>query len=227
MPQSFGNRVIMPAGIELTLEAEKHVVLNNTMSVLSVGSGTGELESYLAEKYGCRITGVDLSRESVDIAQAMCLKKGQNGSLNFVQGDCKKLSYNNEYFDMVFACGSLSEFFEDGVREISRVLKRGGKAVIIDIALMGRNIPENLVRDWLRKDIRILNLDEALAYYQKSGFDVIYSKAYYEPSWWDVFYNGRGQSRIWEEEYKRYLKYREHIAITLYILSKEPDSLTI
>jgi hypothetical protein len=49
--------VIMPGGIELTLEAERFLDVQRDTRMLSVGCGTGELELYLAEKYGCTVEG--------------------------------------------------------------------------------------------------------------------------------------------------------------------------
>lgn len=47
------SEVIMPGGIELTQIAEDQMDLSSDSKLLSVACGTGELELYLAEKYGC------------------------------------------------------------------------------------------------------------------------------------------------------------------------------
>ncbi|MBL7201822.1 MAG: hypothetical protein ISS56_16910, partial [Anaerolineae bacterium] len=51
--------VIMPGGVELTLETEPYLALSPDTHLLSVACGTGELELYLAGRHGCRVFGVD------------------------------------------------------------------------------------------------------------------------------------------------------------------------
>lgn len=51
--------VIMPGGVQLTMEAERHVALDSSTTMLSIACGSGELGLYLAEKYKCHMVGID------------------------------------------------------------------------------------------------------------------------------------------------------------------------
>ncbi len=52
-------------GAELTVEAESHLRIRPEDAILSIGCGNGELECYLAQKYGCAIDGVDVDAASI------------------------------------------------------------------------------------------------------------------------------------------------------------------
>ncbi len=215
------RRVVMPAGIELTLEAEKHIIINDKMHILSVGCGTGEMEAYFAEKYGCKVTGIDIDTGFIKTAKEMAIKKKLDDLLFFEAGDGSKLRFKEKEFDIAYSSGALSNFFENGVKEIHRVLKENGKAIIIDIILMGDTVPRDLVKNWLKSDIKIYTLDRGKTEFQKNGFSVIFTKAFYEPYWWEVYYNDRKDDPKLMEEYNNYKKYREYIGISLFILVKE------
>ena len=63
------REVIMPGGVELTLETAQRVDIRPGSRWLSVACGTGELELYLAEEYGCTIVGVDTGEWAVEGAR--------------------------------------------------------------------------------------------------------------------------------------------------------------
>ena len=45
------------------------VSIDNVKKVLEVGCGNGVLSSYLAEKYGWNVTGIDIDPEQIEIAK--------------------------------------------------------------------------------------------------------------------------------------------------------------
>jgi 2-polyprenyl-6-hydroxyphenyl methylase / 3-demethylubiquinone-9 3-methyltransferase len=91
--------------------------------ILDVGCGAGFLSNEFARQ-GFKVTGIDLSEESLKIAQA----HDDTSSVIYEAADAYKLPYENEAFDVITAMDFL-EHVEDPlkvVQECSRILKPGG-----------------------------------------------------------------------------------------------------
>lgn len=90
--------------------------------ILLLGSGTGE-ESVMLEEYGAtEMTGVDLSKESVRLANQSYPQH------HFIVGDMHELKFDDNSFDFVYS--SLTVHYSprpiDVYKEVMRVLKPGG-----------------------------------------------------------------------------------------------------
>ena len=57
-------------GLAATAELAETTAIDATTSVLDAGAGFGGPARYLADVYGCRVTGVDLSPAFVDVARS-------------------------------------------------------------------------------------------------------------------------------------------------------------
>lgn len=104
-------------------------VFDKKMRILDVGTGTGFLALILAE-LGHDVIGIDLSREMINIAK----KKVDGLKIKFVIGDAENLPFNDESFDAVI-CRHVVWTLpnpQKAVKEWYRVLKDGGKIVMID-----------------------------------------------------------------------------------------------
>lgn len=109
------------------LELLKYENRNEPLKILDFGCGDGLGTSFLSRYFSnAKINGVDVSEKSIDIANQKSLN---NCSFNAFDG--KKLPYENEEFDLVFASMVFHhiEFkhHEEILNEISRVLKKGGR----------------------------------------------------------------------------------------------------
>jgi SAM-dependent methyltransferase len=97
--------------------------------ILDVGCGTGANLELLA-KYG-KAEGVDVSTEALDFCRARGLE-------NVRQGEAEKLPYADESFDLVTGLDVVEHLDDDvaGLREMHRVLKPGGRALLFVPAFM-------------------------------------------------------------------------------------------
>jgi ubiquinone/menaquinone biosynthesis C-methylase UbiE len=96
--------------------------------VLDDGCGGGRYTMALKALGVKKITGIDISQNSVNLAQKMSpFKKSE---VNFIQGSVLKLPFKNNSFDFVFSNGVLhhTESTEKGLSELYRVLKPGGQS---------------------------------------------------------------------------------------------------
>ena len=94
--------------------------------ILDVGSGNSKLPIELASR-GYQVY-------TIDLISYFPLLRHQN--LTFVQGDIRKTSFENNFFDVITAVSSLEHVDDDpdgdkkAMSEIARILKVGGKVII-------------------------------------------------------------------------------------------------
>jgi demethylmenaquinone methyltransferase / 2-methoxy-6-polyprenyl-1,4-benzoquinol methylase len=105
-------------------------------SALDACCGTGDLALELAKRTGAagRVIGSDFSERMLDIARAKAAERGAAG-VRFEWGDALDLPYDDQSFDAVtvgFGVRNLADL-ERGVGELARVLKPGGRLVILEI----------------------------------------------------------------------------------------------
>lgn len=102
--------------------------------VLEAGCGVGAQTVILARNSPeARITSVDISRESLEKAQALVCRAGI-GNVRFEREDLYNLSFSDAQFDYVFICFVL-EHLQDPVGALSslmRVLRPGGTITVIE-----------------------------------------------------------------------------------------------
>jgi SAM-dependent methyltransferase len=100
------------------------------LSVLEVGCGLGTDGAQFA-KAGAKYTGIDLTDAAVDLAKRRFELFNLPGT--FRVADAERLLFANNSFDIVYSHGVLHHTPDTAaaVREIHRVLRPGGKAVVM------------------------------------------------------------------------------------------------
>lgn len=102
-------------------------------AVLEVAPGPGYLAVEIARRAKFEVTGLDVSRTMVEIAQAHAAEAGVEVDLR--HGDAASMPFPEGSFDLV-VCQAAFKNFRQPVRALSemhRVLKGGGQAVIHDM----------------------------------------------------------------------------------------------
>jgi sarcosine/dimethylglycine N-methyltransferase len=126
-------------GLAATADLALLAGIEADMAVLDVGSGIGGPARFLAETYGCRVTGVDLSDAFVDAARYLAGRTGQSGAVSFQTANALDLPFDGARFDAVFLQHVAMNIAERArlYREIRRVLKSGGRFATFDAVLNG------------------------------------------------------------------------------------------
>ena len=127
-------------------------------TVLDLGCGVGNDLARFA-KAGAIVTGVDLAEHSIQLAKDNFRFRGLHGT--FMQMDGEKLSLPDDSFDAVF-CHTVLHFTPDPaamIREIRRVLKPGGEAILMTV---NRRSWMNLLRNVMK--IEVDHLDSPVFY---------------------------------------------------------------
>lgn len=85
------------------------------------------------------VTGIDINSEHVANAQT-ALGEASSTNIHAVEGSILDLPFPDDTFDVVFCLGVLHEIQDLGraIREIARVLRLGGRAVIADFQRFSR-----------------------------------------------------------------------------------------
>ncbi len=162
-------------GREATLELAEAVGLNAAPSVLDVGSGLGGTSRCLAERFGCRVLGIDLTDEYCRVAEELTKRTGLSDRVGYHQGDALDLPFADASFDVVWSEHAAMNI-PDKARlysEMFRVLKPNGTLALHDI-LMGSSTPVVYPVPWARTpDISFLvPPDELRRLLDEAGFRI-------------------------------------------------------
>ena len=146
--------------------------------VLDLGAGAGFDCFLAAEKVGPRgmVIGVDMTTDMIARAEANCAKTGF-ANVEFMLGEIEKLPVADASVDVVISnCViNLSPDKESVFREISRVLKPGGRVAVSDIVLL-RELPyeirQNIVA-WTGCVSGAVTVDQYRSLMEKAGLQDI------------------------------------------------------
>ncbi len=108
-------------------------LLPNGGDVLEVAPGPGFLAIEMARDGKFRVTGLDISKTFVGIAQKNAAEAGVNA--DFRQGNASQMPFPENAFDLLVCRAAFKNFSEPqkAVQEMRRVLRPGGTGVIIDL----------------------------------------------------------------------------------------------
>jgi len=105
--------------------------------ILDVATGTGDFAfEALSILKPEKIIGVDISQGMLDVAKQKIEKRGLADKFEVKLGDSEKLPFDADDFDAVTVAYGVRNFenLETGLADIHRVLKPGGKAVILEFS---------------------------------------------------------------------------------------------
>lgn len=105
--------------------------------ILDVATGTGDFAfEALSILKPEKIIGVDISQGMLDIAKQKIAKRGLGDKFEVKLGDSEGLPFNGDEFDAVTVAYGVRNFenLQAGLTDIYRVLKPGGKAVVLEFS---------------------------------------------------------------------------------------------
>ena len=105
-------------------------------TLLDIATGTGDFAILAAEMlHPQKLVGADISEGMMEIGKKKVQAKGLQDIISFDKEDCLNLSYQDETFDAVTAAFGIRNFanLDSGLREMQRVLKKGGHLSIVEL----------------------------------------------------------------------------------------------
>lgn len=113
-------------------------------SVLDLCCGTGDLTCALAKHLpsSSSIHALDFSENMLHRARRKFSRKNLHGSISLIQTDCMALPFGDNTFDLCTIAFGLRNFDspEQGLMEMRRVTKHGGKIVILEFDLPANRV---------------------------------------------------------------------------------------
>src|SRR3954462_12697992 len=188
------------------LAKKRHVaaklLVKSGQRVLDIGSGWGGLGLYLAEIAGADVTGITLSTEQLQIANARAAEKGLTRSAKFLLQDYRDIAGP---FDRIVSVGMLehvgARFYDTYFRRCAELLDKDGVMLLHSI---GRSQGPDSTNPWIAKYIfpggYIPALSEVLPAIERAGLlvdDVEILRLHYADT-----------LKIWRE---RFLAHREEV----------------
>jgi len=110
--------------------------------ILDVATGTADLAIELAKLKPRKITGVDISERMLEFGQEKLNKLKLDEIIFLKHTDAEKLPFSDRSFDLVTVAFGVRNFenLQKGLKEINRVLRKGGNIAVLEFS-MPRHFP--------------------------------------------------------------------------------------
>lgn len=104
--------------------------------ILDVATGTGDLAIKALSLDPEKIVGVDISEEMLRIGRDKIRELGEDARIEMRKGDSERLPFSDNQFDGALVAFGVRNFenLGRGLEEIHRVLKPGGKLVVLEFS---------------------------------------------------------------------------------------------
>ncbi len=119
------------------------------MHIIDVGCGVGGSTRRLSHETGCRVTGIDLSDQYIDAAERLTQLLTMQDRVKFHAASALALPFDDNSFDGAWSI-QMNMNVEDKLswlKELHRVLKPGGRAVLYEVC-GNKNSPVHFPVPW-------------------------------------------------------------------------------
>ena len=109
---------------------------DNPKKILDVATGTGDFAIQSLSLNPDHVVGIDISEMMLEVGKKKMVKKGLQDIITLQVGDSENLSFEENLFDAATVGFGVRNFenLEKGLKEVQRVLKPGGKFVILEFS---------------------------------------------------------------------------------------------
>jgi len=136
-------------GMEATIEVADSFRFTSSDRILDIGSGIGGPARYFAQRFGCRVSGIDLTPEFCEVARHLTALLGLTDRVAFQVADALALPFADASFDGAYSMNVSMNIADKDTfyREIQRVLKPDAPVVLSEIA-KGAGAPLDYPTPW-------------------------------------------------------------------------------
>ncbi len=134
----FLNR-FLSAGIDISWRKKALLLLkkDNPKKILDIATGTADVAILAANILSPeKIIGIDISEGMLELGRQKIANLKLQDRIELLQGDSEAIQFNDDSFDAVTVSFGVRNFqhLEKGLNEIKRVLRKGGKIVILEFS---------------------------------------------------------------------------------------------
>ncbi len=118
-------------------KAISYLIESKPQLILDVATGTADLALEINKQLNPeKIIGLDLSEQMLVVGRKKIFKANLDSKIELVKGDSENLNFEQNYFDAVTVSFGVRNFesLDKGLSEINRVLKVGGKLVVLEFS---------------------------------------------------------------------------------------------
>lgn len=163
-------------GVEATAELADLLPIAPGDHLLDIGSGLGGPARYMADRFGCRVTGIDLTDAFCDTARRLTDCVGLSGRVTIRQGSALDLPFEAESFDAAYTQNVSMNIADKGRfhDEAFRVVRRGGHFALSELTL-GKGGDPVYPTPWSDDGSAsyLVTEEETLASLRSVGFEVV------------------------------------------------------
>ena len=147
-------------GLEATEDMAGLLQVAETDHILDVGSGLGGPARYMARRFGCRVSGVDLTAEFCDVARHLTALLGLEERVSIAHGDALAMPFGDAAFDGAYSMNVSMNIADKRAlyREIHRVLRPGAWLMLSEVA-QGPGGEPDFPTPWARTASSSFSLD--------------------------------------------------------------------
>lgn len=111
-------------------------------NALDLATGTADIAINLGAIPNCKVIGVDISEQMLNVGRKKIIKLGLATSVKLETGDAEHLNYKDDFFDLITIGFGVRNFqnLKGGLKESLRVLKPKGTLIILETS-----VPKNTV----------------------------------------------------------------------------------
>src|SRR4051812_5577291 len=163
-------------GLEATIEAAGLMPVRAADHLVDVGCGIGGPARVIAQRFGCRVTGIDLTPEFCDVARHITRVVGLDDRVRFETGDATAMPFADGAFDGAYSMNVSMNIADKPAlyREIHRVLKPGGWLLLSEVATGdGRALDYPTPWAATERTSFLSTPDETQAGLREAGFDIL------------------------------------------------------
>jgi len=153
----------------VTTMADRLQTIGPDSKVIDLGAGFGGSARYLADRFGCHVTCLNLSETQNAFNRELTEKAGMNDKIDVVYGSFEELDDPDDSYDIVW---SQDSFLHSGerlkvIQEIDRITKSGGELIFTD-PMQADDCPEGVL-DHILKRIHLQTFGSVAFYKHELG----------------------------------------------------------
>ena len=109
----------------------------NPETVLDVATGTGDVAIMICKQLAVKkVIGIDISEGMLQLGRKKIAKQMLNNRIELLRGDSETINFSQDSFDAITVAFGVRNFenLRQGLKEMLRVLKPGGKLVVLEFS---------------------------------------------------------------------------------------------